>query len=58
MYAREARVEPVESKADKPSATLATLELSNSLVRGMYLTLVTELQSQLLELKWTYGCLF
>lgn len=55
LSTRVASVEPVESRIDGASETLATLKISKALVRGMELSLATEMHAAFIESKWTYG---
>lgn len=58
ISAREAREEPVKSRVDRASATLATFKLSKELFSGMDLTKVTDMHTEFLQSKWKYGFFF
>ena len=49
LSARGAVTEPVDSRVDGASATLATLKLSKELVRGMEMRKATEMHSAFLK---------
>lgn len=51
-------IEPVESRFDGTSATLAKLKLFKALMRGMDLTKATETHTTFFASKWSYGCFF